>query len=432
MDTETLTPWNRAGIAARWCRDQFASFFATFWLYIILWGVVAGAFSVLLYIDGIFSRHLAPESINPLSFQAMGWTYRFFAASFLMAAARCQVKDVDGKWTFRWLGVFASLIVCMHAWGFGLEALSDRRDSAMAVREVVEIAETNNTALIATLESRKGQIDADLDKAVTALNAEISQYITDGLNNDHLADDSRARRNALQDQAVADKRAIDDQIMQMVVSGAQERTQAVEVTADAQAWAPLFVGMAQLATLSKEPSDWVIYLCAVGFIVLWVLLAESLVIFLPERIYRMHLNDAASARDGRKDPVRVEAGKKGAKTKARRNRQTNKITEQAESYMPRWKKAVRLAETTTFTAKGIAENAFKEGDMEHAITIMRRAGLITDEDIRKVKRMDEGLPAIRDPNAVDVIHPDTTNGTGQLPEKGEGHVDDNTERAAAD
>ena len=309
---QKLTRWDKfargAGRAATWMGSQFASFFATFWLYIILWGVVAMAFTVLLYIDGIFSRSLAPDSINPLSFQAMGWAYRFFSATFLMAATRCALKGVPGKWTFRALGAFASVIVCLHAFGFGFEALSDRRDDAMAVREIVEIAETNNTALIATLNARKAQIDTDTDKAVEALNAEITQYITDGLNNDDLADDSRARRNALQDQAMADKRAIDDQVMQLVTSGAQDRTAAVEIKTESTAWHPLFVGLAQLSTWNKVPSDWAIYICAIVFIVFWVLLAESLVIFLPERIYLMHMHDAERAR-------RSEASKKGHETR---------------------------------------------------------------------------------------------------------------------
>ncbi len=300
--------WKRAQIAGRWMRDSFASWFATSWLYLILWGVVGVAFTVLLYIDGKFSRSLAPASVDPLSFQAMGWSYRFFAAAFLMAAARCVFKNIPGRWTFRLLGIFASVIVCLHAFGFGFEALSDRRDQAMAVREVAEIAQTSNKDLIATLEARKAQIDADLTAAVEPLNAEIRQYITDGLNNDDLADDSRARRNAIQDQAAIDKRAIDDQIMQLVMSGAETRTDAVNTVADAQPWHPLFVGMAQVSTWSREPTDWAVYLNAIGFVIFWVLLAESLVIFLPERIYVMHMNDAEFAR-------RSAAAKKGAETK---------------------------------------------------------------------------------------------------------------------
>lgn len=300
--------WKRAQIGARWMRDSFASWFATSWLYLILWGVVLGAFVVLLYIDGKFSRSLAPDSVNPLSFQAMGWAYRFFAAAFLMAAARCVLKGIPGKVTFHALGVFASIIVCLHAFGFGFEALSDRRDQAMAVREVAEIAETSNEDLIATLEERKAQIDADLVAAVEPLNAEVRQYITDGLNNDFLADETRERRNAIQDQAAADKRAIDDQIMQLVMSGAESRTEAVETVADAQPWHPLFVGMAQVTSWSREPTDWAIYLNAIAFVIFWVLLAESLVIFLPERIYLMHMHDADQAK-------KSDAAKKGWETR---------------------------------------------------------------------------------------------------------------------
>jgi hypothetical protein len=43
----------------------------------------------------------------------------------------------------------------------------------------------------------------------------------------------------------------------------------------------------------------------VGFIIFWVLLGESLVIFLPERIYAMHLRDA----EARPKPMEAEPGK---------------------------------------------------------------------------------------------------------------------------
>jgi hypothetical protein len=82
-------------------------------------------------------------------------------------------------------------------------------------------------------------------------------------------------------------------------------TSATVIEADARPWAPLFIGMAQLFTWSKEPTDWAIYLCAVGFIIFWVLLGESLVIFLPERIYAMHLKDA----EARPRDVQPEEGK---------------------------------------------------------------------------------------------------------------------------
>ena len=325
-----LTLWSRAAIAAVWLRDSFASWFTTAWLYLILWGVVGLAFAVLLYIDATFSRGLAPESINPLSFQGMGIAYRLFAASFLMAAARCKFKGIKGGHTFRWLGVFASVIVCMHAFGFGFEALDDRRDQAMKAQQVQQVAVSSNEDVIARLEAQKVTIRDDLSEAVAPLDAEITQYITDGRNNDDLADASRARRAQLQDEARAKASEIDDRILELTVSGADTRTQALEATVDAEPWAPLFVGMAQLLTWEKEPDDWSIYLSAIGFVVFWVLLGESLVIFLPERIYVMHLNDAEIARaakDAEVDEARSAASKKGWETRKARDRGPKKVVQ---------------------------------------------------------------------------------------------------------
>jgi hypothetical protein len=284
-------------------RDSFAAWFATGWLYIILWAVVAGAFGVLMYIDGKFSRSLAEgASIDPLSFQIMGWVYRLFAAAFLMAAARCAYKQIEGVWTFRLLGIFASVIVCLHAFGFGFEALADRRDQAMSARTVAELAQTNHTDQIAALERQKDSLRADRDGDVERLQASIQGILTDGLNNDQLADVYRADQTRITDEARRKIGAIDDQILGLMQNANAAKTNATVIEADARPWAPLFIGMAQVATWSKEPTDWAIYLCAVGFIIFWVLLGESLVIFLPERIYSMHLKDAEAR------PKAVEAG----------------------------------------------------------------------------------------------------------------------------
>jgi len=289
----------------RWMRDSFAAWFATGWLYIILWTVVAGAFSVLMYIDGKFSRGLAEgASIDPLSFQVMGWVYRLFAAAFLMAAARCAYKGIKGIWTFRLIGVFASVIVCLHAFGFGFEALADRRDQAMSARTVAELAQTNHTDQIAALERQKDSLRADRDADVERLQASIQGIVSDGLNNDALADVYRQDQTRITDEARRKIGAIDDQILGLMKDANSAESSATVIEADARPWAPLFIGMAQLLTWSKEPTDWAIYLCAVGFIIFWVLLGESLVIFLPERIYAMHLKDA----EARPRDIQAEAG----------------------------------------------------------------------------------------------------------------------------
>ena len=296
MTTETasLSGWDRALIAARWCRDKAAEFIVKFWLYVILWSVVGIAFTVLLYIDGKFSRGLAEglEDIDPFSFQAMGWAYRLFAAAFLMAGAVCIVKGIKGALTFRLLGVFASVIVCLHAFGFGFQALQDRRDDALAVREVVALQANNSAEQIALLREQIETTRADRDARVTRLQASIDGIVSDGLNNDQLADVYRADQTKAEDEAKAKIDAAEREISRLASEGNTAKQNVATITADEKPWPALYVGMAQLFTWSKAPDDWAIYLCGVGFIIGWVLLAESLVIFLPERIYLMHLKDA--------------------------------------------------------------------------------------------------------------------------------------------
>jgi hypothetical protein len=368
--------------ALRWMRDSFAAWFATAWLYLILWAVVAGAFGVLMYIDGKFSRSLAEgASIDPLSFQIMGWVYRLFAAAFLMAAARCAYKGIKGVWTFRLIGAFASVIVCLHAFGFGFEALADRRDQAMAARTVATLSETNYTDQIAALERQKDNLRADRDADVERLQASIQGIVSDGLNNDQLADVYRADQTRITDEARRKIGAIDDQILGLMQDANAAETSATQVQAETRPWAPLFIGMAQVATWSKEPTDWAIYLCAVGFIIFWVLLGESLVIFLPERIYSMHLKDA----EARPKPVEAGEGEviikmteqeaqemqdalrhyaklreghvRGGETKSRKSRQDTKRIE-ANQYMEARKDRVTRMR---LTGASVAEIARKLG-----------------------------------------------------------------------
>ena len=307
----------------KWFRDKFAAWFVTSWLYLILWAVVGIAFAVLLYIDGIFSRSLAPESIEPLSFQAMGWAYRLFAASFLIGAARCVIKGAPGKWTFRILGGFASVIVVLHAFGFGLEALSDRRDQAFAARDVSTVQVDTIADQRELLEARKAQIDADLERALVPINQEIYNLDNDGKLNEELTTQMRDRRTALQDRAAEQKSAIDQQIMALVSQSADARTETIETAADEKPWHPLFIGLSQIAFVTWDPTDRQIYLAAVAFVFFWVLLAESLVVFLPERLYVLHLTDADQLGSEKETAAAEEfarrsaAAKKGAATRRR-------------------------------------------------------------------------------------------------------------------
>jgi hypothetical protein len=133
----------------------------------------------------------------------------------------------------------------------------------------------------------------------------------------------RDRRTALQDRAAEQKSAIDQQIMALVSQSADARAETIETAADEKPWHPLFTGLAQVAFVTWDPTDRQIYLAAVAFVFFWVLLAESLVVFLPERLYVLHLIDAdqlgsqKEAEQAEEFAKRSAAAKKGAATRRR-------------------------------------------------------------------------------------------------------------------
>lgn len=277
-----------------WMKNEFAEWFVGSWAKIISWAIVVTIFINFLIMDGYFSRGLGEGSgVDPNLFMHIGWMFRCFAAVFLVLAVKFTAKNMkDESVKLKMLGLFCSLVVIAHAAGFGLKALEGKRAQAVAVEQVEEVAETSNMELIATLEGQKEAIRTDLAERRSTLDAEIRQYITDGLNNDELADDTRARRTALEDAADEQIRQIDAEILSMTTAAAQRRAEATQEIATTEKWAPLFVGLAQLFTWSKEPSDWAIYVAGVCFLMAWILLGDAIVIFVPPALYRLHLKDA--------------------------------------------------------------------------------------------------------------------------------------------
>lgn len=449
MTTETkLTGWDRAAMAARWMRDKFAILFITSWLYMLGWTIVLGAFAVLLYLDGKFSYNLAVgSSIAPAAFMAMGFVFRFFAAVFLMASERARMlaKAEQDEWpeeektrllkrrkpqewerrgkVWRRIGMSISVLVCLHAIGIGLEALSHKRDTAKIEQQFQANLTATTNLQVETLEKQKEGIRADLKLKVDPLTAEIERLDTDGKRNEDLATTQKVQRAAFQTEAQEKIDAIDKQIQGILFpetdEEAEEQARERAEASEAEEWAPLFVGIAQAVTQSKTPDDWAIYLCAVAFIVFWVLNAEGIVIFVPKELMKMHMQDAVAAT--KKDPTRVEAGKKAAETKKRRNRQTLKIQEQAESYLPGWKKAVQYAQNTSYTAKGIAQTAFPNIAIDHVIEVLRKANKKgnwrpeLEQEINLVKRLVEPEEKPEEKRyAVEIIDADPANlnGTG--------------------
>jgi len=307
-------------VAGRWLRDDFAEWFVGSWAKIIAWSIVGVIFLSFLQTDGYFSRGLGEGSgVDPNLFMYIGWMFRCFAAVFLVLAVKFKASGMpEESAKLKWIGLFCSLIVILHAMGFGLKALDGKRAAATATVEVAETVTQSYADQVAALDAQATAIRADLKKRTDPLEAEIKQYITDGEDNDALADTTRARREKLEDDAQAKLDSIDAAKLQLTVDSGDHKAGAVESTVKAEKWAPLFVGIAMLATWSQHPSDFAIWLCGVGFLMCWILLGDAIVIFVPAALYKLHLKDAQRQK-------MAAMGAKGGKTTARRRRVNDKL-----------------------------------------------------------------------------------------------------------
>lgn len=358
--------------AWRWLRVDFAEWLVGSWALLVGWGIIVWIFSNLIVMDGHFSRSLGEgSSVDADLFQHVGWAYRFFAATFLVIAFKMALAGLRwSAWAIRILGAFCTVIVIMHAVGFGLEALSGKRIAAEAtVREQVATGDAN-AEMIKVLEDRKNTIRADLAKAIEPLQSRMARLDSDGEINEDRTDTLQRRVENLEDGAQAKIDKIDEEILTLTTSGGKAATEAAGSTASDNKWAHLFVGIAQLAKGSWEPDDNAIYLAGVLFTVAWVLLGDLICIVGPETLYKLHLKEkAAGHREKAKafDDWRAkqsEAGKKGAKRRQRNEkvRQAILAIEDQRAELAKREEVLRQEEATEPEADAPQEDEAQPDD----------------------------------------------------------------------
>lgn len=394
-----LSVWRHAGAG-----------FATFW---IVWALFAlGVYLVwaFLQLDAEFSRPLAGGVVPEHVTQQIAWGTRAFSVIAGSLAIYFHVQDMP-RWrtTFSVFTVLAAVILLLHAYGVSAKIMQKQYDADLAIEQVATVNTDSIDQQIETIQAQKAEIRSDTSLTVETYREAIANITSDGLDNDDQADTYRADiTQALQ---VRDERirTLDAQIAELQADARSTTSVATQAQADSDSFNPLFTFLARISTgvwsPAENPSDTHKFAWGVIFFTLFFGFGELLMMASFTGGYAALKVVSERKLDDEKDPIRVEAGRKAAKTRARNSRQIKKIREAAEGYLPKWQKAVRYARTTRWTAEGIAQNAFPDGNIMHAITVLRRAGLATDEEIALVMREDEHLPVPG--NSVDVIRPES-------------------------
>lgn len=230
----------------RWMRDKFAGWLASVTVFSFLWIAVGVAVAVLFIWDGVWSRHQAPSSLDPITFQAAGWTLRLWTVFGLAAALWCfrhGARWVGGAFMATWIAT--SVMTYGHALGFMMAGQAERYAVGDVAEKKVEITIASLDDQIAEIEKQKTEVRADLALAVAPLNEEIRRLDTDGKLNEELANKQKDRRDALQDAAAVKINALDEQILALRTNHKADQITGTEAVAVSAKFDPLYTTLAE-------------------------------------------------------------------------------------------------------------------------------------------------------------------------------------------
>lgn len=428
----TLATFESGRDILQWCyRKAMAAGFGAV-LIVVLVGIEIWLIKSFLAVDATFIRPLAPPGIDPQVLQDISWALRAFGVIVGMALVYFHTQGMT-KWfsTFRWLAGFCAALLFCHAMGLAFKSMDDQYKSNAVIADVADDQGAGVQVRVDAIDQQIAGIRSDRDAANQLLQGSIDSITNDGIDNDDearvFAEQQQTNTNEAKvkiDELEAEKRTLLSEAADIQVTETKE-------SATNDGVADLFTGLARIFTWSFDPEvePSVILAFAIGIIfwILWYGFGEALMILIPPAGFAIVLNHAANE----KDPTRVEAGKKAAETRNRRKRQILKIQEQADSYLPAWRKAVQYARNTKWTAKGISDTAFPNVSIDHVIEVLRKANKKGDwlpeleEEINLVKRLSEPEPVDESKKyAVDIIDPEPKlNGSEQPTEGDEGNVD---------
>lgn len=417
--------------AGRWVRDHFSNWFANSFVMVGVFFIIMASIYIGMYFDGEYARRWAPHDDANNIFMSYGWLISLAMVFFTAVGIKAFQEGARAAGVvFITAGLYFTILSATQSVG----VVTLKAQQMMASADAFEKIETTDTTRLDFLQAERSDLIAKRDGEIARIQSSIEAIQNDGIPGIPRADQDsidnyNARIDEIRNNAQAAIDAKGDEIKaEMVTPDTPDEVVIAPARFDAgiDFWAYVLTFGKPTDQYKEGLTYWYMLFWSIGCPIMGQMLAVYLVI-----------TRRTSEQAYLKDPVRVEAGKKAAKTRKSRKRRGEQITLRAETMAPAWKHAVRLATNTRWTAENIAETAFKGGDIGEVINVLKKAEekrdpkkvpepYITEAEIRLVRRLDKGLPVVKNANAVDVIHadPKTTNGSGQPYEEGTTDADD--------
>jgi hypothetical protein len=291
--------------ALRWMRDRFAGWLASVTVFSFLWLAVGIAVAVLFVWDGVWSRHQAPSSLDPLTFQGAGWVMRLWTVFALAGAVWCfrhKARVAGSLMALTW--VATSLMTYGHALGFIATGQQERYAVASSVEKVETVAVTSGADQIAALEAQKLTVREDRDREADRLASLISEVQTNRVaSDDHLAEVYAAQRDTVMAASRARLDEIDAAILTVLTTKQEARTEAASNTENVVKFDPLYILLAEWTDGKPGvPEDDYVRSMAQRVGAFWAFLLEMIGGAGPALLYSIH----AHAAERRPHTVREE------------------------------------------------------------------------------------------------------------------------------
>jgi len=392
-----------------WAKDHFGRWFASTTSFTFMWVAVGLAVVVAYFWDAIWSGRQAPEGLE-LSFQGGGFvvrTWTVFALVGVVALFRASANWLASILLLTWL--CTSIMSYGHVLGFVASGQMERYSKGTAVEQVADIKTASPAEKITLLEGQIASIEDRLKRQTDPLTAEIDDLQNDGKLNDDLADDAKVRRAKLEDEANERIRALEEQIFAIKASGVDAAIEVETDKVDAVKFDPLYIWVAS-AVYGEDPTDDELRTVAARVGAFWAFLIEMIAGAGPAILYAAHAH--FSERADKKDPKRVEAGKKAWETR----KKNEPLPIEDGGY---WESRIAKALKTRMknpTAEGMANTYFGNmtvGELEGHLNLRVKRGQLSPEDRDFILRQGEYAPE------------QLSNGTDLTP-IGQDDVDDST------
>ncbi|MEM8615300.1 MAG: hypothetical protein AAGF20_00040 [Pseudomonadota bacterium] len=396
---------NKSDLAggARWIRDHFSNWFANSFVMAGMFGVIILMIGIGMYFDGEYAQRWAPEGNETAKkiFKLYGWGVSLtmiFATSVGIKAIQEGARWAGGIMLA--VGLYFTLLSVTQSVG----VVTIKAQEMVANSDAFAEVKKTDTGRLDFLKSERQLIIDTRDAEILRIQSSIDAIEEDGIPGIPKADqdsidDYNARIDRLRDEADGKIILIGDEIKLELETPQDDDGSDVVAVAPARFdpgvdfWSFILTGKSDADDTYKQGlTNWYMLFWSVGSPMVGLMLSVYLVI----------TRRTADRAEATKAKEKSEPHVRGAETRKRRARQSRKIEEQANGYLPQFKKALRYAEKTRWPVAGIAENAFPEGNMDYAIGVLLKAGLVTEEEVKKVRREDQ-LPVPAADNSVDII-----------------------------